>query len=150
MFWTADKNIFYNLAFKKRYNNKQGSIFWNFVNIKSNNAFKSKCFYLNIFDSSTNAIRLTIYKNFQKRVSNNMTLEFVSKFKKKTKLNTVKNLLLKYNIINKNDKISIINQIPLKLNYYLDQKKFFKFDNLRNVFFSNNNYFEHKKIKKKI
>ena len=144
LYWTADRNIFYNLAFKKKYNYKQDSIFWNFVNIKSNNPFKSKCFYLNIFNSSTNAIRLTIYKNFQKRVSNNMTLEFVSKHKKKTRLSTVENLLLKYNIINKNDKIKIINQIPLKLNYYLDHKKFNKFNNFRNFFFSNNNYFEQK------
>ena len=49
------------------------------------------------------------------------TGEFLrDEIKKKTKLSTVKNLLLKYNLINKNDKIKISNQIPLKLNYYLD------------------------------
>lgn len=142
LFWTADQKIFYNLVSNTNLKKKQSSIFWNFINIKSNNKFKSNCFYLNIFDPKTNAIRMTIYNNIQKRSSYNATLEFVSEKKKIFKPNLINKLLLKYDLIKKSDKIKIINQIPVNLNYYLEKNKSLNLKIFKNVFFSNNNFFQ--------
>ena len=109
---------------------------------KSNNKFKSNCFYLNIFDPKTNAIRMTIYNNIQKRSSYNATLEFVSGKKKIFKPNLINKLLLKYDLIKKSDRIRIINQIPVNLNYYLEKNKSLNLKIFKNVFFSNNNFFQ--------
>ena len=68
---------------------------------------------------------MTIYNNIQKRSSYNATLEFVSEKKKFFKLDLINKLLLKYNLIKKSDRIRIINQIPVKLNYHLEVSETF-------------------------
>ena len=154
--WTIDQVLFNNLNTKNKLTISKTKkktdkfFYWNFVNITSNNSFRTKCYYMNILNPNMNLHRITLYKNIQKKGKNRATLEILSKKKMNFTSDSIIKDLKKIDLIYKTDRIKLYNNFSVKMKIpKVKQKKINNVD-INNISFLNSGLFENKNQEEKL